>query len=125
VLKWGVAVSDGASRRERINPEGPRDRRKPMPTYVVLSHFIEQGIKGIKDTVKRSEAFKTAAKAAGVTVKEILWVQGQYDLVTVLEGPDEAVAALGLSVAKLGNISSQTLRGFATADMEKILAKVT
>ncbi|MBV8444047.1 MAG: GYD domain-containing protein [Hyphomicrobiales bacterium] len=96
-----------------------------MPTYVVLSHFTEQGIKSVKDTVKRSEAFKTAAKAAGVTVKEILWVQGQYDVVTILEGPDEAIAALGLSVAKLGNISSQTLRGFTTADMEKILAKVS
>jgi len=73
---------------------------------------------------QRSEAFKTAAKAAGVTVKEILWVQGHYDLVTVLDGPDEAIASLGLSVAKLGNISSHTLRGFTAAEMEKILAKV-
>jgi uncharacterized protein with GYD domain len=96
-----------------------------MPTYVTLSHFTDQGIKNIKDTVKRSEAFKNAAKAAGVTVKEIFWTQGQYDLVTIIEGPDEAIAALGLSVAKLGNISSQTLRGFTAAEMEKILAKVT
>jgi uncharacterized protein with GYD domain len=96
-----------------------------MPTYVTLSHFTDQGIKNIKDTVKRSEAFKNAAKAAGVTVKEIFWTQGQYDLVTIIEGPDEAIAALGLSVAKLGNISSQTLRGFTATEMEKILAKVT
>jgi uncharacterized protein with GYD domain len=96
-----------------------------MPTYVTLSHFTDQGIKNIKDTVKRSGAFKNAAKAAGVTVKEIFWTQGQYDLVTIIEGPDEAIAALGLSVAKLGNISSQTLRGFTATEMEKILAKVT
>jgi uncharacterized protein with GYD domain len=96
-----------------------------MPTYVTLSHFTDQGIKNIKDTVKRSEAFKNAAKAAGVTVKEIFWTQGQYDLVTIIEGPDEAIAALGLSVAKLGNISSETLRGFTATEMEKILAKVT
>jgi uncharacterized protein with GYD domain len=37
-----------------------------MPTYVTLSHFTDQGIKSIKDTLKRSEAFKTAAKAAGL-----------------------------------------------------------
>jgi uncharacterized protein with GYD domain len=95
-----------------------------MPTYVVLSHFTDQGIKNIKDTVKRSEAFKKGAKEAGVTIKEILWVQGQYDVVRVLEGPEEAIAALSFSVAKLGNISSQTLRGFTAAEMEKILAKV-
>jgi uncharacterized protein with GYD domain len=34
-----------------------------MPTYVTLSHFTDQGIKGIKDTVKRSEAFKTGEQA--------------------------------------------------------------
>jgi uncharacterized protein with GYD domain len=96
-----------------------------MPIYVTLSNFTDQGIKNIKDTVKRSAAFKNAAKAAGVTVKEIFWTQGQYDLVTIIEGPDEAIAALGLSVAKLGNISSQTLRGFTATEMEKILAKVT
>jgi uncharacterized protein with GYD domain len=95
-----------------------------MPTYATLSHFTDQGMKNIKDTHKRSEAFRTAAKAAGVTVKEILWTQGHYDLITILEGPEEAVAALGLSVAKLGNITSHTLRGFTAAEMEKILAKV-
>ncbi len=96
-----------------------------MPTYVTLSHFTEQGIKTVKDTVKRSEAFKKAAKEAGVTIKEILWTQGHHDLVTIMEGPEEAVAALGLGVAKLGNITSQTLRGFTAAEMEKILAKVS
>jgi uncharacterized protein with GYD domain len=96
-----------------------------MPTYVTLSHFTEQGIKSVKDTVKRSEAFKKAAKSGGVTVKEILWVQGHHDLVTILEGSEEAVATLALSVAKLGNITSQTLRGFTAAEMEKILAKVS
>ena len=96
-----------------------------MPTYVTLSHFADQGIKSVKDTVKRSEAFRTAAKAAGVTVKEILWTQGQHDIVTVVEGPEEAVAALGLGVAKLGNISSHTLREFTAAEMERILAKVS
>ena len=89
------------------------------------SFELQQGMKGIKDTVKRSEAFRKAAKAAGVTVKEILWTQGQYDVVTIVEGPDEiAMAAMGLSNAKMGNITGQTLRAFTAAEMEKILAKV-
>jgi uncharacterized protein with GYD domain len=105
---------------------GPAAKETSMPTYVTLSNFSDQGMKGIKDTVKRSEAFRKAAKEAGVTVKEILWTQGQYDVVTIVEGPDEiAMAAMGLSNAKMGNISGQTLRAFTAAEMEKILAKVS
>jgi uncharacterized protein with GYD domain len=97
-----------------------------MPTYVTLSNFTEQGMKNIKDTAKRAEAFKKAAKEAGITIKELLWTQGQYDLVTVLEAPDEITAsALALSIGKLGNITGQTLRAFTATEMEKILQKVT
>jgi uncharacterized protein with GYD domain len=97
-----------------------------MPTYVTLSNFTEQGMKNIKDTAKRAEAFKKAAKEAGITIKELLWTQGQYDLVTVLEAPDEiSASALALSVGKLGNITGQTLRAFTATEMEKILQKVT
>jgi uncharacterized protein with GYD domain len=96
-----------------------------MSTYLVLSKFTEQGIRDIKDTTKRAEAFKKAAANSGLTVKEILWTQGQYDLVTVIEAPNEiAAAALGLSVAKLGNIRSETLRAFTQSEMERILDKV-
>ena len=97
-----------------------------MPTYVTLANFTEQGMKNIKDTTKRAEAFRKAAKEAGVTVKEIIWTQGQYDLITIVEGPDDtAMSAMALSVAKLGNIRGQTLRGFNESEMGSILAKVT
>jgi uncharacterized protein with GYD domain len=56
-----------------------------MPTYVTLANFTDQGMKNIKDTTKRAEAFRKA----GITVKEILWTQGQYDLVTIVEGSDD------------------------------------
>ena len=80
-----------------------------MPTYVTLSNFTEQGFKDIKNAVKRSEAFKKAAKGAGVTVKELLWTQGQYDVVSIVEGSEEAIAALGLSIVRMGNVTGQTL----------------
>ena len=51
--------------------------------------------------------------------------QGQYDVVSIIEAPDEtAVAAFGLSLAGAGNVRSQTLRAFTKDEMEKILAKV-
>lgn len=96
-----------------------------MPTFVTLANFTEQGMRNIKETTKRAEAFRAAVNAAGGTVKDILWTQGQYDLVTIVEGSDEtAIAAMALSIAKAGNVKGQTLRAFTAAEMDKILEKV-
>jgi len=97
-----------------------------MPTYVVLSNYTDQGIRNIKDSPKRAEAFKALAKQHGCTVREVLWTQGQYDVVTVIDAPDEnSASSLGLSVAKLGNIRSQSLRAFTAEEIQRILDRVT
>jgi uncharacterized protein with GYD domain len=96
-----------------------------MATYVTLYNFTEQGLRNIKDTVKRVEAAKKAGSQIGVTVKEVVWTQGQYDLVVISEASDEVAAnAMMLNTLKLGNVRAQTLRAFTAAEMEKILAKV-
>ena len=96
-----------------------------MATFIVLAHFSDQGIHGVKDSPKRADAFKEMAKKAGVNVKEMFWTLGRYDLVIVLEAPDvETVTALGLSVGKLGNVRTETLRAFNKAEMTAILKKV-
>ena len=96
-----------------------------MATYVVLANFTEQGIKNVMDTRKRSEAVKAMAQKIGVTVKEVYWTLGSYDIVAIFEAPDEAaMTALGLSLGKLGNVRTQTLRAFTAADMQGILGKV-
>jgi len=97
-----------------------------MPTYVALCNFTHQGIQNIKDTTKRADTFKTAAKKAGCTVKEIYWTQGQYDNVLILDAPDDASAtALLMSLGKLGNVRTQTLRAFTAAELAPILDKVS
>jgi uncharacterized protein with GYD domain len=97
-----------------------------MPTYVTLVNFTEQGIKNIKESPKRAEAYKALAKHHGCTVKEIFWTHGPCDVVAIVEAPDEtAMSALSLSAAKLGNIRGQTLRAFTAAEMATIVDKVT
>jgi uncharacterized protein with GYD domain len=50
---------------------------------------------------------------------------GQYDIVTIVEAPDdETITAIGLSAGKLGNVRTQTLRAFTPADVKTILGKV-
>ena len=96
-----------------------------MATYVVLCHFTEQGVRGVKDSPKRAAAFKAAAKKAGVTVKAFYWTLGSYDMVSILEAPNaETVTALSLSVGKLGNVRTETLPAFDKVGMEAILKKV-
>src|SRR6516164_3061184 len=96
-----------------------------MVTYVVLAKFTEQGVRNAKDSPKRADAFKELAKTFGVTVKDIVWTQGRYDIVTLIEAPDESSAmTLNLSLAALGNVRTETMRAFSAAEMAKIVGKM-
>ena len=96
-----------------------------MATYILLASYSEQGLKGIKDTVKRTEAVRELAKKAGVSMKESYWTLGQYDVVAVFEAADdETMTAFSLSIAKLGNVKTQTMRAFSATEMAAILAKM-
>lgn len=96
-----------------------------MATYIALSTFTDQGIRNVKDTTKRADAAKEAAAKYGVKMTQIYWTQGQYDLVVMIEAPDEASAtAFALAVGMAGNIRTQTLRAFSRDDMNGILGKL-
>src|SRR6516225_5189789 len=92
-----------------------------MVTYVVLTKFTDQGIRNAKESPKRAEAFKKMAETFGATVKELFWTQGQYDIVTIVEAPDEiSVTALNLSISALGNVRTESLRAFSATEMMTI-----
>ena len=96
-----------------------------MATCIVLANFTEHGIRSVKDTSRRADAFRALAKTFGITVKDIYWNLGRYDIITTIEAPDEvSVTALGLSLGKSGNIRTETLRAFSQAEMGAILEKV-
>ena len=95
-----------------------------MATYIILCNFTEQGIRGVKDTIKRAETLNALGKENGVTVKDMYWTLGSYDIVATLEAPDdETITALGLSLGQMGNVRTQTMRAFAADEMAKILAR--
>ncbi|MFQ6022253.1 MAG: GYD domain-containing protein [Acidiferrobacterales bacterium] len=93
-----------------------------MATFISLLSFTDQGIRNIKRTIERAEVFTELAKKADITVKDIYWTLGHYDIVTVMEAPnDEAVVSLFLSAGSLGNVRTQTLRGFSAEQMKQLL----
>jgi uncharacterized protein with GYD domain len=93
-----------------------------MATYVTLYNFTDQGLRNIKDTLKRAEAVKQAVPHSGMTIKEMLWLEGQYDLLVISETSDDVAAtAFALNILAQGNLRGQTLRAFTAVEMEKIL----
>lgn len=96
-----------------------------MATYIMLASFSDQGIKAVKQSAERADAFRQMAAKAGASVKEMYWTLGSHDVVAICEAPDDETAtALALSVASRGNVRSETLRAFNPDEMKKILSKM-
>jgi uncharacterized protein with GYD domain len=97
-----------------------------MPTYVTLINWTDQGIKNYKDTVDRYEAAQQTMGEGGASFRDIYWTVGPYDIVGILEAPDDetATAAL-LSVGGQGNIRTTTLRAFSAGEMRSVIEKTS
>ncbi len=96
-----------------------------MATFIALVNFTEQGLRNIKDTPQRAKAFQEMAIKCGAKVKDLYWTQGPYDVITIVEAPDETIiSALMLSVSALGNVRGQTLRAFSGIEIGAILQKM-
>ena len=96
-----------------------------MPTYISLVKWTEQGAKNARDTVKRAREFRSDVERRGGKLLSIHWTQGQYDLVTVVEYPDEQTGmAQLLAIGSLGNIRTETLRAFTESEVEAIIKKM-
>jgi uncharacterized protein with GYD domain len=60
----------------------------------------------------------------GGTVKGVYYTMGHYDMVVIVEGSDEAAMTAMLKVGSLGNVRSETLRGFSLEEMRKIIGRM-
>ena len=86
---------------------------------------MAQGIRTIKESTKRAGMVMEAASKFGSKMTHLYWTQGQYDLISIIEAPDETSAtAFGLTIASTGNVRMQTLRAFNRNEMNSILSKM-
>jgi uncharacterized protein with GYD domain len=96
-----------------------------MPHYIILLNFTDQGIRNVKDTIKRAEAFKSAIEKAGGKFVSVYYTLGKYDIVTIVEAPnDETMMAVILATGSLGNVRSETLKAFPMDEAAKIIERV-
>jgi uncharacterized protein with GYD domain len=96
-----------------------------MPTYVVLMNWTDQGIRNVRDTVNRREQADALAQKHGATLEQVYWTVGPYDIVSVLEAPDdESVTAVLLELGTAGNLRTTTLRAYDREQMSGIVQRL-
>jgi uncharacterized protein with GYD domain len=104
------------------------DERQPkvedhMPTFVLSLDYTDQGIRGIKDALKRRQASKELAKKLGVEVKQIYLTSGEHDLLLIVESASgENVAKFALATGALGNVRTTTSRAWSESEVEKLIS---
>lgn len=95
-----------------------------MPTFATLVNLTDQGIKNVKESPQRFEVFQAMAEKMDIQVKSVYYTQGQYDMVVILEGSDEAAMVSLLKLVSLGNARFQTMRAFSVDEMKGFISKM-
>lgn len=93
-----------------------------MPTYIALLNWTQEGIQNIQESPKRLDRAKQAFRKAGARLKTFYMVMGRYDMVAVIEAPDDqTMARLALSVGATGAARTETLKAFTEDEYRKII----
>jgi len=93
-----------------------------MVTYLILLNWTDQGIKNVKESPKRLDGVKKLAKDLGGEVKSFYMTLGAYDLVLIVEMPNnDKLANFVLKLGSLGNVRSTTLRAYSEDDYRRII----
>ena len=96
-----------------------------MPTYVTLMNWTDQGIRTVKDTVHRREQADALAEKHGARIEQVYWTVGPYDIVAIVEAPDdESATAMLLELSSAGNLRTTTLRAYGREEMSGIVQRL-
>lgn len=96
-----------------------------MQTYVTLWKYTKDGLMDIKKTNKRFELAKKVVKEAGGKVIAAYGLIGKYDLLTVMEMPNEKVAAATiLKICSTGRVTSQSMTALSLDEFVTMTQKV-
>ena len=96
-----------------------------MAPFIVLASVTDQGIRNIKDSPKREDAFRKLCEKMGAKLKDAYRTMGRYDVAAIVDAPDDvAINALVYSLGALGNVRTETLRAFTRQETDAALAKL-
>lgn len=93
----------------------------PMPKFVSLINYTDEGVQHFKEFAARMEHARQGAAELGVTIDSFHLTMGRYDAVVVLDAPDAATAAkLALVNGANGRVRSETMAAFTEDETSAI-----
>ena len=97
-----------------------------MATYIMLIKLSDEAAANIHDAKRGRTAGKKAAAALGVDWKRsYLLMGGEYDVLIVLDAPDEeAMAKFALLGAMSGAVSTRTMRAFTETEADQLVGSL-
>jgi uncharacterized protein with GYD domain len=96
-----------------------------MPTYVTLMNWTDQGVRTVRDTVHRREQADELAQKHGAKIEQVYWTVGPYDIVAIVEAPDdESATSMLLELGSAGNLRTTTLRAYDSEEMSGIIQRL-
>ncbi len=96
-----------------------------MSRYVILCSWTDQGIHHARETLRRAEQVQTMTREMGGDMHTLYWTQGRYDIIAVIDAPDDAtLAAIALRLGMSGNVRTEVLRAFDAEEMGQIITKL-
>ena len=96
-----------------------------MPVFIGLATWTDEGIKTVRESGCRYDAFKAMVEKHGGKVHSVFMTMGDYDLVVTYELPsDEAAAQIALTLGASGNVRTVTLKAFPEDDYKRLTAAV-
>ena len=96
-----------------------------MPTYVTLVNWTDEGIKNVRGTLERTERVEQLAQKHGGGLVQTYWTVGPYDLVAIVEAPDdESATAFLLELGSIGTVRTTTLRAYNREEMSGIIERL-
>ena len=96
-----------------------------MPTFITLLRWTQQGAANVKDSPKRLDAGREAFKKMGVEIKDTWMTMGRFDLICVIEGPDDATVARALlTLGSQGNVQTETMKAWSEDEYRKITGSI-
>jgi uncharacterized protein with GYD domain len=89
-------------------------------------NWTDQGIKSFHGSPARAQVGREEMEKLGITLKDIYWTIGPYDLMLIVDAPDdEALAAALLRIGSAGNIRTTTMRAFSRDEFDRVAEKVS
>jgi uncharacterized protein with GYD domain len=93
-----------------------------MSQYIMLCNWTDQGIRHVQDSPDRLDAARDLCQQHGADVTGFYMTMGIYDLVLVVDAPnDDIMARIAVSLGKGGNVRTITLKAFDEKQYREII----